>query len=240
MEKVRLDKFLSNNTPFSRSEIKIALRHSNVTVNGTKVRAGDEKINPESDEVLINGKAVRNFKKVYLVINKPSGIISASSDKTRKTVVDLVPEEYKHLDLFPVGRLDRDTTGLLIITNDGEFAHKVISPNNCVEKCYRVLLDGEIPKSAIKSFEEGIILVDGTKCRPAKLEIINKTVAHVTIIEGKYHQVKRMFGVIGLGVVKLHRLSIGQLALPGNLKEGECVELTSNEILEKTLKLTDS
>lgn len=240
MEKVRLDKFLSNNTPFSRSEIKTALRRSNVTVNGTKVRAGDEKINPESDEVLINGKAVRNFKKVYLVINKPSGIISASADKTRKTVVDLVPNDYKHLDLFPVGRLDRDTTGLLIITNDGEFAHKVISPNNCVEKCYRVLLDGEIPKSAIKSFEEGIILADGTKCRPAKLEIINKAVAQVTITEGKYHQVKRMFGVIGLGVVKLHRLSIGQLALPGNLKEGECVELTSNEILEKTLKLTDS
>ncbi|MBQ6815657.1 MAG: rRNA pseudouridine synthase [Clostridia bacterium] len=237
---MRLDKFLSNNTHFSRSEIKIALRRSNITVNGAIVRSGDGKIDPESDEVLINGNVVRNFEKVYLVINKPSGIISASADKTRKTVVDLVPDEYKHLDLFPVGRLDRDTTGLLIITNDGEFAHKVISPNNCVEKCYRVVLDDEIPENAVEIFKNGITLADGTKCRPAKLEIINKTVADVTITEGKYHQVKRMFGVIGLGVVKLHRLSIGKLELPSTLKEGECIELKGNEIYEETLKLTVS
>ena len=151
------------------------------------------------------------------MLKKPKGILSASNDKNRKTVIDLVPENMKRQGLFPVGRLDKDTTGLLIITDDGDYAHKIISPKNKTGKVYLVDLDGDIDKKLIDEFKQGVTLADGTVCRPANLEIIENKKAKLTLFDGKYHQVKRMFGVYGLGVVELHRESIGDLSIPKDL-----------------------
>ncbi len=233
---VRLDKFISVNTPYSRSEIRTAARRGKILVNGAVQRAFDYKINTEIDEIVIYDTAVTAEGNVYLIMNKPAGIISASNDKNRSTVVDLVPEKFRHLELFPVGRLDRDTTGLLIITNDGDFAHKVISPKNDVEKCYEVELDGVLTEDLVIKFRNGVVLADGTCCKPAILEITGSNTARVTITEGKYHQVKRMFGVYGLGVNKLHRKSICALSLPTDLKPAECIQIAATEIMDKVLK----
>lgn len=232
----RLDKFISENSMLSRSEIRLLARRGKITVNGAVERAFDTKINPEKDEISANGEQIRKTGFVYIVMNKPKGVISASNDKNAETVVDLVPVKFSHLELFPVGRLDKDTTGLLIITNDGEFAHRVISPKNDVPKCYEAELDGEIAVSLIDEFAKGVTLADGTACRPATLEIVGERIARLTITEGKYHQVKRMFGVYGLGVNRLHRLSIGELFLPDGLAEGESVVLSASEIINKVLK----
>lgn len=234
--KIRLDKFISVNTDYSRSDIRIAARRGKIIVNGEVVRACDAKIDPDSDVITIHGDVVKNYNSVYLVMNKPAGVISASNDKKAKTVIDLVPEEFRHFELFPVGRLDRDTTGLLIITNDGDFAHRVISPKNDIEKCYSVELDGEISIAMKSEFKKGIILADGTRCKPAKLKITGSNTALVTITEGKYHQIKRMFGVLGLGVNKLHRISVGELCLKDSQKSGECVLMDYAEISEKVFK----
>ncbi len=233
---MRLDKFISVNSNFSRSEIRIAARRGKVLVNGQVQRAFDAKIDPQSDNIQIYDTVISNIGNVYLIINKPEGVISASNDKNKSTVVDLVPPEYKHLDLFPVGRLDRDTTGLLIITNDGDFAHKVISPKNDVPKCYVIELDGKLEESLVAEFKSGVVLADGTCCKSATLKITGDYTAELTITEGKYHQVKRMFGVFGLGVNKLHRKSIGDLILPENLNFGECMQINSAEIMNKALK----
>ena len=232
----RLDKFISENSPLSRSEIRLLARRGKITINGAVERAFDTKIDPEKDEISVGGDIIKKAGFVYIVINKPKGVISASNDKNARTVVDLVPSEYKHLELFPVGRLDKDTTGLLIITNDGEFAHKVISPKNDVPKCYEAELDGDIDPSLIEKFAAGVTLNDGSVCRSAKLEIAGERVARLTITEGKYHQVKRMFGVFDLGVNSLHRLSIGDLSLPNDLAQGESFVLSANEIINKVLK----
>ncbi len=232
----RLDKFISENSAFSRSEIRQLVRRGRITVNGAVERAFDKKINPECDKIAVNGEVISKMGFVYIVMNKPKGVISASNDKNARTVVDLVPPEYRHLELFPVGRLDKDTTGLLIITNDGEFAHKVISPKNDVPKCYEAELDGEPDVSLIEKFAKGTSLADGSLCRPAVLEIVGERLARLTITEGKYHQVKRMFGVFDLGVNNLHRLSIGELLLPNDLLPGECMTMSGEEIISKVLK----
>ena len=233
---MRIDKFISVNTAFSRNEIHIAAKKGKISVNGIIERAYDKHINPETDIIKIYDSLVSQTGNIYIIMNKPQGIISASSDKSKKTVIDLLPEKYHHLDLFPVGRLDKDTTGLLLITNDGDFAHKVISPKNDVPKCYLTELDGILQKNLIGEFKKGVVLADGTCCKPALLEIVSNNLAKLTITEGKYHQVKRMFGVFELGVNKLHRLSIGELCLPEDLKSGKCVEITAEEIMNKVLK----
>ncbi len=233
---MRIDKFISVNTAYSRNEIRIAAKKGRISLNGITERAYDKHINPETDVIKIYDTVVSQVGNVYLILNKPQGIISASSDKSKKTVLDLLPEKYRHLDLFPVGRLDKDTTGLLLITNDGDFAHKVISPKNDVPKCYLAELDGVLQDSLIGEFEKGVTLADGTCCRPATLKIVESNVAKLTITEGKYHQVKRMFGVFDLGVNKLHRLSIGELTLPEELEAGDCAEISAGEIMKKVLK----
>ena len=167
-------------------------------------------------------------------MNKPKGVLSAATDKSRKTVVDLVPEHLKRQDIAPVGRLDKDTTGLLLITDDGVFAHNCISPKKEISKSYIVTLDGDINDEMIQKFKTGITLVDGTVCKSAILERIDKNIARVIISEGKYHQVKRMFGIVGLGVNELHREAIGGLCLPNDLKSGECIEMTK-EYLESVI-----
>ena len=227
---MRLDKFLSDNTLFSRSEIKNLIKKGSVSVNGHMINSAEFKVVPETDNISLNGECVIYKKFVYLMLNKPAGILSASNDKNRKTVVDLAPEEYKHYNLFPVGRLDKDTTGLLILTNDGDFAHKVISPKSNIEKSYIAVVDGSVTPDMITAFASGVVLSDGTVCKPAILEKITDTSARVIITEGKYHQIKRMFGVVGLGVNALHRERIGELQLPDNLLPGNIYELNVNEL----------
>lgn len=226
----RLDKIIASQFNISRTDAKTQIRRGQATVNGEVVRDPAFSVCPEKDSITLGGQAL-NFKKfIYIVMNKPKGVLSASSDKKRQTVVDLVPKELRRPNICPVGRLDKDTTGLLILTDDGQFAHKVISPKSDIKKVYEVTLDGEITQDAADKFAEGIVLHDGTKCLPAGLEIINRNIVKVEIREGKYHQIKRMFGVIGLGVNELKRLSIGDFTLPSDLKEGECREMTERQI----------
>ncbi len=234
METIRIDKMLSNVTNISRSEIKRFIKRGEVTVNGRVVKTADERIDPESSDVKLKGQTIGYNEFVYIMLNKPKGILSASNDKNRKTVVDLVPENLKRQKLFPVGRLDKDTTGLIIITNDGEYAHKIISPKNKTGKVYIATLDGALKEDLISEFKKGVVLADGTKCRPASLEILESNIARLTLFDGKYHEVKRMFGVFGLGVNELHRYAIGDLTLPDTLQSGECL-LMSAEDVEKTL-----
>ncbi len=233
---MRLDKFISSNSSYSRNEIRNAVRKGKVSLNGSVVKSSDIKINPDTDVVKIHDSDISTIGNVYLVLNKPKGVISASSDKNKKTVLDLLPEKYSFLDMFPVGRLDKDTTGLLIITNDGDFAHKVISPKNDVPKTYYVELDGLLNNGLIEEFKKGVLLADGTCCKPALLEIKSENTALITITEGKYHQVKRMFGVFDLGVNELHRLNIGDLYLPEHLQFGSVLEISEEEIKKKVLK----
>lgn len=223
---LRLDKFLSETTGFSRTEIKNAIHRGEAEVNSKVVLKNDYKIDAEKDKIVFFGDEIIYKKYVYLMLNKPSGILSASNDASRKTVIDLVPSEYKHYDLFPVGRLDKYTTGLLLITNDGEFAHRVISPKSNIEKSYIVTVDNKLDPEIIQKFDEGIILADGTVCKSAKLEILSNDTLRIIITEGKYHQIKRMLGTVGLGVLTLHRERIGNITIPDNLSFGEVCELS--------------
>ena len=229
MESVRLDKYLSVALAVSRTDAKTLLKQKCVAINGSVVTKADVKVT-EDDAVTVRGKSVTYKKNIYLVMNKPKGVLSASSDKRAKTVIDIVPECYKHYELFTVGRLDKDTTGLLLITNDGDFAHRVISPKSNIDKLYHVILDGRVTDEHIALFNKGVTLADGTCCLPAALSITGECEALIKIREGKYHQVKRMFGVVGLGVNGLSRLSIGNFRLPADLQEGECRELTEEEL----------
>lgn len=229
----RLDKFISSRGCLSRKEAQKHIKNGDITVNGEVCKTADKKINPETDAVELCGQAVCPDEHIYIMLNKPSGVVSATRDKFDKTVIDILPPEFKRSGLFPAGRLDKDTEGLLIITDDGDFAHKMLSPKNHVEKKYIAKLDGDITPGVIKSFEEGIIFADGTKCMPAKLETDKngeKNTGIVTICEGKFHQVKKMFSVCGLKVVHLQRISVGNLYLDGKLPIGEAKKLTKLDI----------
>ncbi len=230
----RLDKFLSNQTDLSRKDARKCIFCGRVKVNGAVEKRPDCHINPQTDVISCDGQTVGYQAFVYLVMNKPSGILSASTDKRRQTVVDLVPMAYQNRDLFPVGRLDKDTTGLLIITDDGQLAHQIISPKTKVQKRYLVTVDKPITPEMQQGFAKGVCLADGTLCQPAQLEYIDDKTAVVVLTEGKYHQVKRMLGVYGVGVVALHRQSIGNLTLQHNQKAGECYAITKEELSAKT------
>ncbi len=230
MAKIRIDKYLSVALRVSRTDAKLLLRSGVVFVNEQKVNKADTKIDT-ADSVVVNGKKATYKEYIYILMNKPEGILSASSDKRVKTVVDILPEHLKREGLFPVGRLDKNTTGLLIITNDGDFGHKVTSPKTHTEKCYYAELDGKVTPECVTLFKNGVTLVSGEECKPAILTPVGENAALVTVTEGKYHQIKRMFGVAGLGVNKLHRQSIGKLTLPTSLESGMARELTEEEIL---------
>lgn len=229
MEKQRLDRFISNQTGISRSVIRTNIRRGWSIVNGERMRDPSFQIDVENDQVVYDHKKIEYKKHLYIIMNKPEGVLSASEDKNRETVIDLVPEELRRGGLFPVGRLDKDTTGLLIITDDGDFAHNCISPTKNITKRYIVGLDGDVTADMVKSFGEGVVLADGTVCRPAVLERLDVCVAAITITEGRYHQVKRMFGTVGLGVNSLCRVSVGELELPLDLEVGNCREMTEEE-----------
>ncbi len=237
---LRLDKLIASQCGLSRKETHVAIRQGRVTVNGKAAVGFAVNVDPQKDSVLLDGRAVAYKKHIYLMMNKPSGVLSASNDKSRQTVVDLVPPELYRSGLVPVGRLDKDTTGLLLLTDDGDFVHEVISPKKRVPKSYLVELDGPLTQEMPELFRKGIVLADGTLCRPAKLEILAPTRARLVLCEGKYHEVKRMFGTVGLGVVTLHRESLGDLALFDDLKAGEVVEIGEKEVLlaKKTIQYT--
>lgn len=163
------------------------------------------------------------------MLNKPKGYISATEDKSMQTVLDLVPEEYKHRNLFPAGRLDKDTTGLMIITDDGNFAHNILSPQKHVRKTYNVTIDIPVTNEMVEGFKNGVMLNDG-ECKTASLEITNTYTAIVTLTEGRYHQIKRMFGCFGAKVTELQRIKMGNFTLPKDLKIGECREFTEEEL----------
>ncbi len=228
--KIRLDKFISSQLNLTRSDAKKSIKKGLVEINNTIITDSGFLLESDVDSVFYNGQAVTYKRYRYIIMNKPKGILSASNDKRRKTVVDLVPNELSRPNLFPVGRLDKDTTGLLIITDDGDFAHKVISPKSMIEKAYIAELDGDINEEIIDAFSKGIVLHDGTSCAPAKLFRLEKNRARVVITEGKYHQIKRMFGTVNLGVNSLHRESIGRLKIPEGLNFGECVEISFTEL----------
>ncbi len=228
----RLDKYIASRGTESRKEAQKLIKSGAVTVDGAVCKKSDAKVDPEQSTVLVNGQAVGE-KYVYIMMNKPQGVVSATEDRRDKTVIDILPPELRREGLFPAGRLDKDTEGLLIITNDGDLAHKMLSPKKHVEKRYEAELDGEITEDMIRSFKEGIVFADGVKCMPAKLETVpetGKTVGIVTICEGKFHQVKKMFAVCGRKVVHLKRISIGNLYLDGKMPIGSCKYLTNLEI----------
>lgn len=229
----RLDKILSSALKISRGDVKKLIKKQSVTVNGASVKSGEMKIDPDTDEIRLNGRDVVYQKNIYLMMNKPEGVISASNDRSQETVVDLVPEEYRRDGLFPAGRLDADTTGFVLITDDGDFAHRILSPKNHVEKTYHARLAQRLSDGDIERFLSGIELKDGTLCLEARLRVIEDgetPLVEVVIHEGKYHQVKRMFAALGNRVVQLRRIKIGGLSLDGTLAEGECREITREEI----------
>ena len=230
MSVIRLDKYVSVAMNISRTDAKKIIGSGKITVDDLCVRKTDFKVDTETMSVKCGSEKLDYKEFVYILMNKPAGLLSASNDKRAKTVIDIIPPTIKREGLFPVGRLDKDTTGFLIVTNDGDFAHKIISPKSNIEKLYYANLDGEVTDQMIAVFEKGVVLADGTQCLPARLKKAEDNSAFITVREGKYHQVKRMFGTVGLGVNKLHRISIGGLCLPDYLKQGECIELTLEDL----------
>ncbi|MBP3705013.1 MAG: rRNA pseudouridine synthase [Clostridia bacterium] len=227
---MRLDKFLANENIGSRKEVGVLVRSGAVTVNGQAVKKADMQIDAEKDEICVNGKPVRYNRFIYLLMNKPAGVLTATRDSRAKTVLDLVPPELRRKDLFPAGRLDKDTTGLLIITDDGDFAHRMLAPKSHVMKRYEAVLDLPAEEADVLRFAEGIESGED-HFAPAKLEIDKDDPrrAWVEIREGKFHQVKRMFRACGKTVVQLRRLSIGALALPKDLEPGTVRVLETKE-----------
>lgn len=228
---MRLDKFISSQLNISRKDARAAILRGRAAVDGTTVRAADFKIDENADSVTFDGQALSYKKHIYIIMNKPRGVLSASDDKRQPTVIDIIPEKLRRNGLFPAGRLDKDTTGLLIITDDGDFAHRVLSPKKEIFKTYIAVLDGEITPDMPEKFLNGIVLADGTKCRRAFLRRVDKNTAEIKICEGKFHQIKRMFGTVGLGVNALERTAVGNFYLPEDLPQGACSE-TDSEALE--------
>ena len=231
----RLDKIISSQTNYSRRDVKELVRNKKVLVNGEIVKNSDIKVDSNVDNITINNELLQIKKNVYLMMNKPKGYVSSTDDKRFPTVLDLVPDEYSHRDLFPAGRLDKDTTGLMIITDDGTFAHNILSPSKHISKTYRVTIDIPVTNEMVLGFKEGIKLNDGV-CKPSILEIVGEYTAIVVLTEGRYHQIKRMFGCFCAKVVELERIAMGKFNLPNDLEQGECREFTKEELDKVTLK----
>ena len=231
---MRLDKYLSDMGAGTRSELKKEIRRNGVSIDGMIIKDPGFSVDTSS-HVVFRGSAVTYEEFVYYMLNKPAGVISASEDDREPTVVDLITE-LKRKDLFPVGRLDRDTEGLLLITNDGALAHSLLSPKHHVDKVYYAKVSGILSGSDIDLFRDGLVLTDGLECLPAELEVLSvsdeeyTSEAQITIREGKFHQIKRMFSSIGAEVIYLKRLSMGPLTLDPDLAPGEYRRLTTDEV----------
>ena len=232
---MRLDKYLVACAVGSRTEVKNFLKAGRVMVNGKKEKSAKLQINEEIDEICFDGQKLEYEEFVYYMMNKPQGVISATEDPKHKTVLDLLDDLARSKEVFPVGRLDIDTHGLLLLTNDGQLAHALLSPKRHVDKTYLARVDGIMTDEDIETFAQGIPLKDFT-CQPAKLELVsldrekNQSLVRVTIVEGKFHQVKRMVAYCGKEVVDLQRLTMGTLILDENLKRGEWRRLTKEEL----------
>ena len=232
---MRIDKYLANMNVGSRKEVHQLIKKGLVDVNGKTIKTPKEKIN-EDDVVTVNGEKVAYQKYHYFLLNKPTGVLSATEDRSQKTVISLLKLEDRYQGIAPVGRLDKDTTGLLLLTNDGQLNHELLAPNKHVAKVYRAQIAGVADNETVKTFASGMTLGDGTKLKPAKLKILKQDRENATseieteISEGKYHQIKRMFGAVGMKVMALDRLAMGKLCLPADLKRGKYVELSLDEI----------
>lgn len=232
MDRIRLDKIISDAGLASRREAAQLIKNGFVTVDGKTPLSGAEKYDPAGSEILVNGTLVAYRKHCYLMMNKPAGYISATEDEKEKTVNDLLNAPYCRLGLFPAGRLDKDAEGLLILTDDGAYAHQIISPSRKVYKTYYVETDGMLTAGDTAAFSGGIVLRDGLHCLPARLEVITsgqKSTAYVRIREGKYHQVKRMLASLGKPVTFLKRVAVGGLKLDERLTAGQYRELMEEE-----------
>ncbi|WP_313757348.1 pseudouridine synthase [Tissierella sp.] len=233
VKKERLDKILANMGYGSRKDVKKFIKDGKVKVNNAIILNNEFKVNPYEDQIFFNNEEVLYREYIYIMLNKPQGIVSSTDDPKTRTVIDLLDEEYLIYKPFPVGRLDKDTEGLLMLSNDGKLAHELLSPKKGINKTYYAEVDGFVEDKYIEVFKAGVILEDGYKTLPASLEIINANIiskVHLTIQEGKFHQVKRMFESIGMKVLFLKRISMGPLALDESLNPGECRELTEDEI----------
>jgi 16S rRNA pseudouridine516 synthase len=232
--KLRVDKMLSNIGLGSRKEIKKDARQGFIKINDIVEKDGSKIVDTEKDEVKYKGETVKYCRYIYLMMNKPGGVVSATEDNYDSTVIDLLKEEDKHYNPFPVGRLDKDTEGFLLITNDGEFAHNLLSPKKHVDKTYYAEVEGEVTENDVKVFAEGIVLTgEKYKTLPARLEIIKSgypSICYVTIMEGKFHQVKRMFNAVNNEVIYLKRTSMGSVKLDERLNAGEYRHLTEEEL----------
>ncbi len=226
---IRLDKILAHSGYGSRKEVKELIRKGFVMVNGEIITDDDFKVDEINDEITIADSTIKYEKNIYIMLNKPDGYISATYDNHDPIVLDLI-EGYEKRNLFPVGRLDKDTVGLLLITNDGDLAHRMLSPKKHVDKTYYLKFEGELTLDKISKFQEGIILDDGYLCMPASYNRINNNEGILTIKEGKYHQVKRMLEALDCKVTYLKRISFGPITLDENLQEGEYRFLTDEEL----------
>ena len=227
----RLDKFLTNAGVATRSQVKIILKQGRVTVDGTVGKDGAVKLDPAKQAVTVDGEPIGGKKRMVVMLNKPAGFVTSTEDPRDKTVMELLPKEYAHQDLKPVGRLDKATEGLLLFTNDGDLLHRLISPKKEVPKVYYARHEGMAGEADIAAFAEGLTLRDGTRCLPAKLEPLGGGESLVTVCEGKYHQVRRMMASRGMTVLYLERRREGGLEL-GDLPRGEIQELTARELEE--------
>ena len=225
----RLDKFLCDSGIGTRSQVKAILKAGRVTIDGVVERDNSRKIDPQKQTVCCDGEALCGYRRIVVMLHKPEGFVTATEDAKERTVMELLPESYKHLDLKPVGRLDKATEGLLLFTNDGDLLHRLISPKKEVPKVYYAKHEGTAGEADVKAFAEGLELRDRTKCLPAKLQPLGAGESLITVCEGKYHQVRRMMASRGMHVLYLKRQQEGNLSL-NDLPLGQCRELTEEEI----------
>ncbi|MDM8275864.1 pseudouridine synthase [Lactobacillus gallinarum] len=232
---MRIDKYLANMNVGSRKGVHVLIKKGIITVNGDVVKTPKQQVK-ESDEVLVDGQEVNYQKYHYFLMNKPKGVLSATEDRSQRTVISLLKPQDQYQRITPVGRLDKDTTGLLLLTNDGQLNHELLAPNKHVDKIYRAKIAGVADDETVKTFASEMTLGDGTKLKPAELKILAQDEEHdsseieIKIREGKYHQIKRMFGAVGMKVVELERISMGNLKLPEDLKRGNYIELSLDEV----------
>lgn len=229
---MRIDKFISEQEGLSRSDAKTIIKKGQVTVNGEKIKSADTKIDPERDVIALNGKTIAYRKFMYIMLNKPEGVVCATRDGLSSTVLELLPESLIRKGLFPAGRLDKDTEGFVFITDDGALAHKMLSPKNHIEKEYEVTLEKPYEKEYVDIFASGMVIDGDEKCLPAKLiPTDNPLRVNLILHEGKYHQIKRMMTAVGNRVVHLKRIRMGGILLDPSLSSGKAREITENEIL---------
>lgn len=226
----RLDKVLAGTGRWSRREVKLLVRQGLVRLNGAAAVSAEEKCDPETAVITVNGETVVLRRFTYVLLHKPGGVLTATEDRRQETVMELLPQELRRVGLAPVGRLDKDTEGLLLLTNDGELTHRLLSPKYHVDKRYFARVDGNLTAAHAEAFAKGMTLGDGLKCLPARLEILPDSGCIVTVREGKFHQVKRMLAACGAPVVYLKRLSMGPLVLGDELGRGEHRMLRDEEV----------